>query len=287
MDSKADKFMETKWIEIEVNLPPQRLEQLASYLFALGAEGITEQETSFVVYFPEQEWTNEKWQMVQSLCRNMDAQVSFSLGEVEAENWNENWKRHFKPLTVGEHCVVVPEWERDFPAEGRHKIIISPKMAFGTGHHETTRLILSLLPDYVQQGMRVLDAGTGSGILAIHAIQLGAASVFAFDTDPAAIENAQENIALNRCSDVIETAVGGLQDVSHGPFALILANINRNVLLDLARDLFNRAGSGATLILSGLLESDSEMVRRAYETTGWRHKEERQMGEWMALVFEK
>ncbi len=274
-----------KWIEIQVGLNPQHLEKLSSYLFALGAEGITEQETAFVVYFPAEEWTAEKWKMLQSLCRDVDEQVAFSTGEVEAQNWNENWKKNFKPLTVGEHCVIVPEWDADFPAGGRHKIIISPKMAFGTGHHETTRLILSLLPDYVQQGMRVLDAGTGSGILAIHAIQLGAASVFAFDTDPVAIENANENIVLNHCTKVIETKIGVLTDAPEGPYGLLLANINRNVLLGLSQDLLTRAITGATLILSGLLESDTALVRQAYETAGWRYRDARQLGEWIALVF--
>jgi ribosomal protein L11 methyltransferase len=279
--------MQDKWIEIRVELNPKHLEKLSSYLFALGAEGITERETAFVVYFPSDEWTAEKWQMLQTLCREVDEQVTFSSGEVEAQNWNENWKQNFKPLVVSEHCVVVPEWDADFPANGRHKIIISPKMAFGTGHHESTQLILSLLPGYVQSGTRVLDAGTGSGILAIHAIQLGAASVFAFDTDPVAVENADENIALNHCANVIETKIGVLNDAPEGPFGLLLANINRNVLLALPQNLLARAETGATLILSGLLESDTALVRQTYEAAGWQYREARQLGEWMALVFVK
>ncbi len=287
MESKTIVNSQDKWIEITVNLLPQHLEQLSSYLFALGAEGISEQESAFVVYFPAEEWTAEKWQMLQTVCKEADPQVTFSSGEVEAQNWNENWKQNFKPLIVGDHCVVVPEWDTDYPAEGRHKIIISPKMAFGTGHHETTRLILSLLPNYVQKGMWVLDAGTGSGILAIHAIQLGAASVFAFDTDPVAIENAEENIALNGYTKVIETRIGVLSEAPEGPFGLLLANINRNVLLDLPQELLTRAEPDATLILSGLLENDTDLVRLTYETAGWRYQTGRQMGEWMALVFVK
>ncbi len=279
--------MQEKWIELKVLSDPKHLEQISSYLFALGCDGISEADEGFTVYFPQQVWSAESFKLLKSICRSVDEESEIALSELEAENWNENWKENFKPFHLTDSCVIVPDWEKDFDAGEAHKIIISPKMAFGTGHHETTQLILMLLPDYLEQEAKILDAGTGSAILAIHAMQLGAEMVLAFDNDPVAIENAHENVTLNGFENQIECYTGQL-DIARGKeFDLILANINRNVLLSLAVEFAPYLASNGKLILSGLLESDFEIVSAVFEKEGFELIERKQRGEWLALVYTK
>jgi len=279
--------MQEKWIEIKILSDPKHLEQISSYLFALGCDGITEADEDFTVYFPRQVWSAESFKLLKSICYSVDAESEIALSELEAENWNENWKVNFKPFYLTESCVIVPDWEENFDAGTAHKIVISPKMAFGTGHHETTQLILMLLSDYLKQGAHVLDAGTGSAILAVHAVQLGAKNVLAFDNDPVAMENAEENVALNGFENQIDCHTGQLDIANGKEFDLILANINRNVLLGLAAEFIQYLLPQGILILSGLLETDFEMVSAAYKQAGFELIERKQRGEWLALVCKK
>jgi len=212
-----------KWIEIKITMPSEHLETISSYLFALGCSGLEERDNGFTVYFPQENWIADSYVLLRSFCESLYSDVRFSHSEIEAENWNENWKKNFHPFHLTENCVIVPDWEKEYDAAGAHKIIISPKMAFGTGHHETTQLILTLLPDYLQPQAKVLDAGTGSAILSIYAAQLGAAQITAFDTDPDAVENALENIQLNGFESRINARIAALDQIEDKDFDLILA----------------------------------------------------------------
>ena len=279
--------MPPKWIEIKITMPTEHLETISSYLFALGSSGLLEGKEDFTVYFPQENWIPESYVLLRSFCETLYPEVQFSLSEVEAENWNENWKKNFHPFHLTENCVIVPDWEKEYDAAGAYKIIISPKMAFGTGHHETTRLILLLLPDFVNEGTKVLDAGTGSAILSIYAAQLGAAQITAFDPDPDAVENALENIQLNNLESRISARIAVLDQIEEKDFDLILANINRNVLLQLAEPFTTYLRPGGTLILSGLLEQDFEKVNQTYSAAGWNLQRKEQLGEWLALVYKR
>lgn len=281
------KLMQEKWIEIKVISHPKHLEHISSYLFALGCDGISETDADFTVYFPSQVWSTESFKLLKSILLSVDKESKIAVSELEAENWNENWKENFKPFHLTDSCVIVPDWEQDFNAGDAYKIIISPKMAFGTGHHETTQLILLLLPEYLKKGAKVLDAGTGSAILAIHAMQLGANQVLAFDNDPVAMENARENVVLNGFENQIDCHTGQLDIAAGKEFDLILANINRNVLLDLATEFQPYLTGEGHLILSGLLESDFEIVAGKYKQAGFELMERKQRGEWLALVYKR
>ncbi len=279
--------MPPKWIEIKITMPLEHLETISSYLFALGSSGLLEGKEDFTVYFPQENWIPDSYVLLRSFCETLYPDVQFSLSEVEAENWNENWKKNFHPFYLTENCVIVPDWKKDYDASGAHKIIISPKMAFGTGHHETTKLILLLLPDFIGEGAKVLDAGTGSAILSIYAAQLGAAQITAFDTDPDAVENALENIQLNGLEARISARSAALEQIEKKDFDLILANINRNVLLHLAEPFTDFIRPGGILILSGLLEQDFERVNQTYGAAGWDLQRKEQLGEWLALVYNR
>ena len=158
-------------------------------------------------------------------------------------------------------------------------------MAFGTGHHETTQLVMVMLQKYLKNEQRVLDAGTGSGILAILAAQLGAAEITAFDNDPIAIENAKENFDLNNIKTAHSIIYGVLEDIKELEYDVIVANIDRNVLLQLPEKLVGYIRPGGILILSGLLSRDEDKILNAYEEFDWRPVEKNQRGAWIVLAL--
>ncbi|MBI5584336.1 MAG: 50S ribosomal protein L11 methyltransferase [Deltaproteobacteria bacterium] len=187
---------------------------------------------------------------------------------IPSENWQENWKRNFKPFRVCSGLMVCPTWETLEAAEGEKILRLDPGQAFGTGGHATTHLCLQMM-EYLKLNTlgdpfgRVLDVGTGTGILALVAAFFGARSVLAIDLDPLAVESARGHVELNDLAAVIRVAEGGPESVS-GPFTLILANLTRDDLLPLAGVLKGLLASGGFLILSGFLETQSREVIRTY-----------------------
>ncbi len=276
-----------KWLELELSLPASVREAVSAEMFALGCTGITENEEQLSVVFEDTD-SKALLETVAACVRRYQAGFeagAIKLNTIPAENWNENWKKHFKPFRLGNHVVIRPDWESAALREGDVELIITPRMAFGTGHHETTRLILLLLEGYDLNGKKVLDAGTGSGILAIYAAKRGAERVVAFDNDPEAMENARENGEMNGVLQKVQWLTGDLRVVPESRHDLIIANINRDVLLGMASALSGYAARDSALILSGLLLSDEQQVLAAYREQGWRFEGRREEGEWVALKF--
>jgi len=277
---------QNNWIGIYIKYPPAVLEELSPYFFAMGCQGINELEYSFQLYFIERDFTDSvKIQLLEFLCsKGIDVQIVFK--KIEPENWNENWKENFKIFRVGKRIIVKPDWESYKAIEDEIVVTIAPKMAFGTGHHETTQLILSLMENIIQPGMPVLDAGTGSAILAVYAALKEAGTIVAFDSDPEAIENAKENCALNDVSSKIKLYCDDLSGIAKKEYGLIVANINRNVLLQLATPFLGYSAQGNLLILSGLLETDYKDILKKYSEAGWQLQKSKKKGEWCALQFQ-
>jgi ribosomal protein L11 methyltransferase len=277
------------WIEIKIKSNSVQLEILSAFLFALGSCGVYEGEDNLIVYFKKEEWNNEKYILLLDYLKNIFTNFQDSdleISEIPDQDWNESWKENFKTFHVTENLVISPDWEK-YKLQGAEKVIvISPKMAFGTGHHETTQLVLIMMEKYVKNKMSLLDVGSGSGILAIYAAQLGAEPIRAFDNDPIAIENLVENIILNKVSDRINYFTGGLKDSDKQKYDIILANINRNVLLESASQFSDYINPAGKLILSGLLINDEDTIIKAYRIEKWNVIEKMQRGEWLALVLE-
>jgi len=228
---------------------------------------------------------------------------------LEEEDWANAWKQHYRVLRVGERTVVVPSWLQHEAQPGDVVLHLDPGMAFGTGLHPTTQLCLRLLERYVQPGQRVLDIGTGSGILAIAAAKLGAGPVLALDNDPVAVTVAAENIERNGVGATVQAAEGSLgagASMGHWlsgdfgvdagpatvhrppstvqPFDLIAANLIAKVLVILAGDLAAVLVPGGTLVSSGIIDSREAEVAVAFEAVGLRQLERHLEGEWVALV---
>jgi len=278
------------WIKVDIAIAVEAREALSAWLFTLGCSGCEEIESGIRTWFEADTWSDEKKQRLSAFGAPLAAGFSekdIRVSRVPAENWNEKWKENFKTFRVGESIIVQPDWEKCKAAEGETLITIAPKMAFGTGHHETTKLILQILEKLALSGRSVLDAGTGSGILAIYAALRAATAVDAFDNDPQAIENAAENRELNGVAEKVNLYTGELNDMVVRNYDIIVANINRNVLLELAAAWEGFIHEGSRLVLSGLLRVDRPAVQEAYAEKGWKTVDVREEGEWSALCLQR
>jgi len=208
--------------------------------------------------------------------------VEASREVVAPKNWNAAWEAEYEPVVVPGWCTVRAAFHPP-STDTAHDIVITPKMSFGTGHHATTWLMLDALHDFKLGGKHVLDFGTGTGVLAILAAKLEAASVLAIDNDPWSVENAHENIALNSVTDRVSVVAGTLEAATGATFDLILANINRHVLLATMPNLAAILQPGGTLLMSGLLESDEPVMRQAAERAGLRLAPPQSRDGWILL----
>ena len=211
---------------------------------------------------------------------------SYEYAALPDKNWNEEWESQFPPLAIGDKLFIRADFHApnpDFPLE----LIITPKMAFGTGHHATTHMMCALLFDLPVHGTRVLDYGSGTGVLAILAKKLGAAEVDAVDIEAPSAENTAENADRNGVK-LATVTLGQLADVPAGrPYDLILANINRNVILATAGALYERLAAGGTVLFSGILARDENLLLSRLTEVGFQHQETRKRDDWRAFVFSK
>ena len=202
---------------------------------------------------------------------------------IPEENWAEEWKKYFKPFRAGESLVVKPTWETYEAQPGDKVIEIDPGMAFGSGTHETTGMCLTLLERAIRGGERVIDVGTGSGILAIGAALLGASGVLAIDIDPQAVKVAKENIAHNGLSGKIEAVEGNLLDRRDVTCDVCVANIIASVICGFAEPLKAHIAPGGTFICSGIIREREADVNGALLAAGYQIREIRRRGEWVAF----
>ncbi|MGB9722450.1 MAG: 50S ribosomal protein L11 methyltransferase [Chloroflexia bacterium] len=202
------------------------------------------------------------------------------------EDWGQAWKAYYPILQVGERLVVVPAWKRFRPSRGQIALRLDPGPAFGTGLHPTTQLCLRALERFLQPGMRVLDLGTGSGILAIAAARLGSGPVLALDRDPIAVQAARRNIRRNRLSGRIRVREGTLED-GMAPFDLLLANLLARTIQELAGRLAAALAAGGILIASGILVEQAGEVRTTLQAAGLPAVGQLQEGDWVALVHRR
>ena len=203
---------------------------------------------------------------------------------VDDEDWAENWKKQYVPFRLGTHLVVKPGWETYAPQPGDKIIELDPGMAFGTGTHETTGLCAALLEEYIKPGDRVVDVGTGTGILAICASLCGAGDVLATDIDPIAVRVARENIAINHLETAIRTRQGDLLNAVDEIFDIAVANIIADVICGLAAPIRAHIRENGLFICSGIAREKQEKVLNALEAAGYRDLDIREKGEWAAIA---
>jgi ribosomal protein L11 methyltransferase len=277
------------WIEIHLNIPQDKMEDISAYLFAQGCEGINIADNNILVYFSQFRWSNETKLALIDYIRAfvpIFGPRDIQIVRFADQDWNKKWKEYFKPLRISQRIVVKPSWESYKENKDDITLIIDPQMAFGTGHHESTQMMVVAMEKWVREGMDILDVGTGSGILAIIAEKLGAGTVMAFDNDPVALKNAFENAQLNGASNNVRFFLASPEMLQPSEYDLILANINRNVLIKYAELFSEFLKPEGKLILSGLLLNDEPIMLQAYQKAGFVLLQKNAMKDWLLLVLE-
>lgn len=252
-------------------------EILIAQLAEIGYEAFEESEIDLKAFIPENIFLEE------ALVRFLTIlNLTYSKSIIKKQNWNLIWEANFEPVQVDDFVGIRAGFHSPF-TNVLHEIVITPKMSFGTGHHATTYLVMQLMRNINFRGESVFDYGTGTGILAILAEKLGAIIVLAVDNDPWCIENASENVSINGCEHIIVNKMDELH--LNQKFNTILANINRNILIDNIQNIHKALEINGNLLLSGLLlENESEMVTVCV-ALGLVHKQTVERNGWIALYF--
>lgn len=217
-----------------------------------------------------------------------DASITYRYETVEGQDWNIEWeKNYFKPIVVAGRCVVHSSFHTDIP-QADYDIVIDPKMAFGTGHHATTSLMMGRILDTGMRGLNVVDMGTGSGILAILAAMRGAACVKAVEIDPMAYANTLENVALNGVASIVEVTEGDASCLPAAEWAdIFMANINRNIIVQDIDRYAKAMKSGALLWLSGFYGNDVDIITEHAYGSGLRYLATVEMSGWVSASYVK
>jgi len=282
-----------KWVELRVLCPPEVADGVASFMAdTLGATGVLFPEGAVSAFFKLPE-ANDKATLLKGYLASLRKEfpgtpIHLRRRKVPERDWAWGWKKRFKPLRIGRNIVIKPSWEEKFRAhEGDVVIEIDPGQAFGTGAHASTALALEAIEEVLSGEMRpkkCLDAGCGTGILAMAAARLGCGRVLAIDLDPDAVEAAEENVNRNGLGGKVAVRLAVPEEV-HGRFGLILANLSRTVLLMLPVEFARLSEPGALLVMSGLLEAQADEVLEEYKARGFRLKARADSGGWSSLVM--
>lgn len=284
--------MHDKHVALTVSVPFEREEDVKGYVLVnYTVEGFEEEPGGGIIIYVNEEWGNEKQAGLDAALRELGARLVHA-EVIENKDWNAEWEASIEPVQVTNELVITPSWKLDEAQAigAKHLLVIDPKMSFGTGHHETTRLSLQLVEQIDCEGKTVFDVGTGTGALAMYALKRGAKRAVGIDTDEWSFKNAQENRSLNNFSqEEFDIRFGDLASTikREERFDIVLANIHRNVLLPLAEKLYEHTAARGKLILSGLLTYDADEVRSAYAAQGFIFDTMLQEHEWVALMFSK
>lgn len=237
------------------------------------------------IFIPDERNPSEAISHLKTRFSELQIDATLDVIGVKEEDWAGSWKKYYKPLRIGERLVVVPAWEKYDEKEGDLILKMDPGMAFGTGTHETTRLVAMLIKKYVQQGDVCLDLGTGSGILAIAASRLGAKSVNAYDIDPVAVRVAGENVKDNGITNIVCGKSDLFFGVEEKTYDLICANIVADIIIRMLPDVEKFLKPGGILITSGIIDERASEVLEASKSTPLVHVETREEKNWCAMVF--
>ncbi len=242
---------------------------------------------SVSVYLPADSGTADTLSFLKERFTTLGIDVKITISGVNEEDWANSWKAYYKPIEIGEKIVIVPAWEKYDAPEGRHVVRMDPGMAFGTGSHETTRLVIGLLEKYIKGGESVLDVGCGSGILAICAAKLGAKECRAYDIDAVAVKVARENIADSGLSNVTCDTSDLLRGVQKGEYDVICANIVADIIIRMTPDVGEFMSDKSVILASGIISERADEVVSVFEQYGFGIIERAEENGWCALAVMK
>ena len=240
------------------------------------------------LFVPEEKNFSDYMMFIESRLAALGVSYTTETEAMREEDWSESWKQYYKPIKLG-RVTIVPAWEDYAAAEGEVIIKMDPGMAFGTGTHETTRLVMRIMQDEIKGGERVLDVGTGSGILSICASKLGAESCNAYDIDPVAVKVAEENALRDGCTNItvgVSDLLRGV-DMSKGKYDFCVANIVSDIIIRMMPDIGGCLKDGAPLILSGIIDPRADEVRASVAQHGFTIIREEKENDWVSILAKK
>ena len=269
--------MNDSTVQIEISVADEaQSETLIAQLATIGFEAFEELPELLKAFIPSNDFNLSALEL---LLNGLPYQKT----EIEKQNWNEVWESNFEPVQVEDFVGIRASFHE--PIQGvEQEIVITPKMSFGTGHHATTYLVMQAMRELSWNGKTVFDFGTGTGILAILAEKLGAESILAIDNDDWCIENATENLAINHCSR-IQISKGDTAEMG-SRFDIILANINKHIILANIPYLGNALQKEGLILLSGLLEEDESDILIACQSAGWKHHSTNKRNGWIVIQLQ-
>ncbi|NLJ65704.1 MAG: 50S ribosomal protein L11 methyltransferase [Clostridiales bacterium] len=275
---------------------PRDIEQFkankADWLYVDENLGYSDEAVVIKGYLPDNDVLYEYVQTIRNRLEWLTKQdlgidigiAELKLSNVREEDWANNWKKYFKPKKIGKHLVVKPSWEEYNPSEGEVILELDPGMAFGTGTHETTILCVRALEDWITPDKTLLDVGTGTGILAITGILLGAKSTLAIDLDLDAVRIANENASRNKVTEKIDVVHGDLMDKVQGKFEVVVVNIIADVIIEITKGIREYLTDDGIFIASGIILDRIDDVEKAIKRAGLTIIEIKTMGEWAVVV---
>ena len=271
-----------KWFSLSMKLTEKRDINFSYTNFYHYMIGSNETEKELVFYFDAK---NKK--LIQNIISNNKNQLKsdFLINDIEYDNWHSSYEDYFKPINIDKKLMIVPDWYNTIN-EKMDYIKIIPGMAFGTGNHETTQLIISNIIKYIKDNSRVLDLGSGSGILSIAALKYGASHVTAIEYDRDCEENFFSNMKLNHIADKYSLSFTDVLSIKDYNYDFILANINKNIILDLLANIKRYRNNKSKIILSGLLVNDRNDTINLINKLNFNLIQEAQQGEWICLIID-
>ena len=271
------------YLEFDFRVSPTQpaTDILIAELGAIGFESFVENDSGLLAYIVKSDWEEG---LLKSLfvLQNPNFDITWSVKEIAQQNWNEEWEKNFHPISVGNRCLVRAPFHK--PGQVEFDIIIEPKMSFGTGHHETTHMMLQHILDTDMKGKSVLDMGCGTGVLAILAKMKGATYVEAIDIDEWCFLNSKENVQRNGCGD-IEVFQGDSSLLQGKNFDIILANINRNILLKDIPIYSQSLKKGGSLFLSGFYLKDLDAISSKCGAYGLEFEKKLEKNNWVSPKY--
>ena len=275
----------SQWVSADIRIIDQHREVAMDFAMALGGLAIVEKDDVFQVSYPLDNETQLILNELKTFIMDLDNSAEISQDVVDRENWNKNWQAFFKPTPITDQLIILPEWEAPELFLHTIKTRIRPAMAFGTGTHETTQLCLEILDKVVQGGERVLDVGTGSGILGITALLKGASEVDGLENDPLTEENIRDNLNLNGIQSGFHLQISETP-VLDPPYDLMVVNIIRARLFPILPNFFDSVRSGGKVIVSGLLQTEDMETRDLLAKAPWKVLKTYTKNEWIAYLCE-
>ncbi|MBI5403270.1 MAG: 50S ribosomal protein L11 methyltransferase [Ignavibacteriae bacterium] len=282
--------MDKNYFELEVRFDGKNYEKIFEVLYLSGIHNILETENSIVVYFSEKEKNNVDTVTRELLSKKLADKKTLILKMLVNQDWDRNWKKSIKPVFIKKEIIVYPSWLKKSVNKFKNRILIEidPKMSFGTGHNETTQLVLELMCDFRDtEDKYALDYGCGTAVLAIAAVKQGIKKAVAIDIDEDSIENAREYLKINKAENKIRLYRKDIYQIKEKNFDVVYANILRNVIEKNLGNIYKKLKSGGKLFISGVLAEEDDKISVSLRKNNFRIVDKRYKSEWLGIFAVK